>query len=51
MTTPNIQERAVETIIILNAALTNLRLYPPTSAMIGNSVNSAYSILQAVIEQ
>jgi CRP-like cAMP-binding protein len=51
MTTPSIQEKAVEAIIILNAALTNLRLYPPTSAMIGNSVNSAYSILQAVIEQ
>ena len=51
MTTPSTQERAVEAIIILNAALTNLRLYPPTSAMIGNSVNSAYSILQAVIEQ
>ncbi|HJX34475.1 MAG TPA: cyclic nucleotide-binding domain-containing protein, partial [Desulfatiglandales bacterium] len=51
MTTPSIQEKAVEAIIILNAALTNLRLYPPTSAMIGNSVNSAYSILQTVIEQ
>jgi len=51
MTTISIQEKAIEAIIILNAALTNLRLYPPTSAMIGNSVNSAYSILQAVIEQ
>lgn len=51
MSNSSIQEKAIEAIIIINAALTNLRLYPPTSAMIGKSVDSANSILQAVIEQ
>jgi len=51
MTNSSIMEKAIEAIVILNAALTNIRLYPPTSAMIGNSIDSAYSILQAVFEQ
>lgn len=45
------QEMAVEAIVILNAAFTNIRLYPPTSDMIGNSVSSAHSILENIFEQ
>jgi len=45
------QENAIEAIIIFNAALTNIRLYPPTSDMISNSIDRAYSIFQPIIEQ
>ncbi|MBN2062880.1 MAG: cyclic nucleotide-binding domain-containing protein [Deltaproteobacteria bacterium] len=51
MTYTNTQDMAVEAIIILNAALTNLRLYPITSDMIGNSIDRAFSVLQAIIEK
>jgi len=45
------QEMAIEAIVILNAAFTNIRLYPPTSDMIGNSINSAYDIFQDIFNQ
>ena len=51
MTNSSILEKAIEAIVILNAAFTNIRLYPPSSAMIANSINSAHSILQAILEQ
>jgi CRP-like cAMP-binding protein len=47
----SILEKAVEAIVVLNAALTNIRLYPPSSAMIVNSVDSAQSILQSILEE
>ena len=51
MADSNTEEMAVEAIVILNAAFTNIRLYPPTSDMIGNSIDRAYTVLQAIIEQ
>ncbi len=51
MENSRILEKAVEAIVILNAALTNIRLYPPSSAMIVNSVDSAQSILQSILEE
>ncbi len=51
MENSSILEKAVEAIVILNAALTNIRLYPPSSAMIVNSVDSAQSILQSILEK
>jgi CRP-like cAMP-binding protein len=51
MENSSILEKAVEAIVVLNAALTNIRLYPPSSAMIVNSVDSAHSILQSIFEQ
>jgi CRP-like cAMP-binding protein len=51
MENSSILEKAVEAIVVLNAALTNIRLYPPSSAMIVNSVDSAHSILQSVLEE
>lgn len=51
MTDSNTQEMAIEALVILSAALTNIRLYPTTSDMIGNSIDNAYSVLQAIIEK
>ncbi|MBW1861983.1 MAG: cyclic nucleotide-binding domain-containing protein [Deltaproteobacteria bacterium] len=51
MTDSSTQENAIEAIIIFNAALTNIRLYPPTSDMISNSIDSANSIFQSIIEK
>ncbi|OPX41442.1 MAG: hypothetical protein B1H13_02085 [Desulfobacteraceae bacterium 4484_190.3] len=45
-----IQEKAVEAIIIMNAAITNLRIYPPASAMINNTVDRAYKVFLAILE-
>ena len=45
-----IQERAVEAIIIMNAAITNLRIYPPASAMISDTVDRTYQVFLAILE-
>jgi ribosomal 50S subunit-associated protein YjgA (DUF615 family) len=50
MTDSKILEKAIDAIIVLNAAFTNIRLYPPTSAMIGKSIDSAASIFQGIFE-
>ena len=50
MTDPSILQNAIEAMIVLNATVTNLRLYPPTSDMIGNSIDRAYTILQTIFE-
>ncbi len=42
--------RAVELLIALNAAMTNIRMYPPTSDMIGASVDTAYARLDPLLE-
>jgi CRP-like cAMP-binding protein len=51
MADSSILEKAVEAIVVLNAAFTNIRLYPPTSAMIVKSIDSADSILHGIFEQ
>ena len=51
MTDPIMLENAIEAMIVLNATVTNLRLYPPTSDMIGNSIDRAYTILQTIFEK
>jgi CRP-like cAMP-binding protein len=44
-------EKAIEAIVVLNAAFTNIRLYPPTSAMISKSIGNAESILNDIFGQ
>lgn len=51
MTDTNTQEKAIEALIILTAALTNIRLYPTTSDMITNSIDSAYTVLNDIIKE
>jgi len=41
MTDANLLGKAIDSIVVLNAAFTNIRLYPPTSAMIGKSIENA----------
>ncbi len=50
MRDPGIQEKAIEAIVIMNAAITNLRIYPPASAMISNTVDRAYQVFLAILE-
>jgi CRP-like cAMP-binding protein len=51
MTDSSIIEKAVDAIVVLNAAYTNIKLYPPTSAMIVKSVDSVDSIMKAIFEK
>jgi len=46
-----IQKQALEFIFAINAAATNLRLYPPTSALIINSMDRLSRMLKAIFEQ
>lgn len=51
MTDPTLQKKAMNTMVIMNAAITNIRLYPPASALISNSIDKAYSAIQAILEK
>lgn len=44
------QENAVEAMIAIIAALTNIRLYPPTSAIVGKSIDKVYPALERILE-
>ena len=46
-----IQEKAVEVMVVMNSAITNLRLYPPTSAMINNTIDRVYETLLAILKE
>jgi len=45
-----IQEKAVATLVIMNSAIVNLRLYPPTNAMIMKTVDKLYETFTALFE-
>ena len=45
-----IQEKAVDTLVIMNSAIVNLRLYPPTNAMIMKTVDKLYETFTALFE-
>jgi HEAT repeat protein len=47
MTDPGVQNKAVDAIMLMNTAIINLRLYPPTSATIGMTIDR---LLQALSE-
>ncbi len=51
MTDMGIQKKAIDTMVIMNAAITNLRLYPPSSAMIVNTIDRVYQALQEVLDK
>jgi len=51
MTDMEIQKKALYTMVIMNAAITNLCLYPPSSAMIANPVDRLYQTLQEVLDK
>ncbi len=51
MNNPDLQKDAMNAMVIMNAAITNIRLYPPSSALIGNSIDKAYSSIVAICEK
>ncbi len=51
MKNPGLQKDAMHAMVIMNAAITNIRLYPPSSALISNSIDKAYSAIQAILEK
>lgn len=51
MTDSGIQEKAINAMVSINTAITNLRLYPPASAMISNTIDRAYQVLLAILEE
>ncbi len=46
MTTPITMQKALDVLLLMNTAITNLRLYPPTSAIITNTVDRLLDRLQ-----
>lgn len=51
MTNPSMQQKALDTMVLLNTAITNLRLYPATSAMITNTLGRLYQALLDIFEE
>jgi HEAT repeat protein len=51
MTETGIQEKVMEAVIIMNTAIINLRLYPPTNAMIVKTIERLYDTLQNILAE
>jgi HEAT repeat protein len=51
MAGPGLQEKAIEAVVIMNAAIINLRLYPPTNAMIVKTIDRLYDMLRTIFEE
>ena len=51
MTILTIQQKAIEIVVVFNAAVANIRLYPPTSDIIGASIGRLYNALQEIFTQ
>lgn len=46
----NAQKKAIDAITIMNVAMTNIRLYPPSAAIIRNSVNRVYQVMTDILK-
>ncbi len=51
MASQDIQDRATDAIMIMNTAITSLRLYPPTSAMITQTIERLLQSLTGILEE
>jgi HEAT repeat protein len=51
MTIQVIQEKTIDAIVIMSTAITNLRLYPPTNAMIDQTIDRLLHALAAILEE
>jgi hypothetical protein len=51
MTGPGIQEKAIEAIVIMNTAIINLRLYPPTNAMIMKTIDRLHDTMGILLKE
>lgn len=50
MTNPSILQKAMKILILVNTAITNLRLYPPTSTMIAITIDRLHQAFLSVFE-
>lgn len=50
MTSIEIQEKAIEALVVLNAAIRNIRLYPPASAMVQKSIERVLPPLDIIFQ-
>jgi HEAT repeat protein len=51
MTNPNIEDKAIDAIMIMNTAIINLRLYPPTNSMINQTLDRLLLALKAILAE
>ena len=51
MPNSSIQQKAVEVMILINTGITNLRLYPSSSAVIADTIDRLYEMLNAILDQ
>ncbi len=51
MTVPGIQEKAIEAVVIMNTAIINLRMYPPTNAMIMKTIDRLHDTLRIIFNE
>ena len=49
MITPEIQQKAIEAVTIMKTAITNLQLYPPTNAMISQTIDRLFQVLVGIL--
>ena len=47
----DIKPKALDVLIIINTAIKNVRLYPPTSATITNTIEKLHLIFLDILEQ
>lgn len=51
MANPTVFKNAIDAITVMNVAVTNIRLYPPSSAIIRNTVDRVYQLLSQILGQ
>lgn len=51
MAGPAFQEKAMEAVVIMNTAIINLRMYPPTNAMIMKTIDRLYDTLGVILSE
>jgi HEAT repeat protein len=49
MIPPEILQKAIEAVTIMRTAITNFRLYPPTNAMIGQTIDRLFQMLAEIL--
>jgi HEAT repeat protein/CRP-like cAMP-binding protein len=51
MANPAVFKNAIDAITVMNVAVTNIRLYPPSSAIIRNTVDRVHQLLSQILAQ
>lgn len=51
MANPAVFKKAIDAITVMNVAVTNIRLYPPSSAIIRNTVDRVHQLLTQILDE